>query len=72
MPEITLLSALAALFFGSAAALAGGAISGARIARHGGLETGLGAWMGGFYGPLGAIPGIVVGLIALTLSGMGS
>ncbi len=65
MSALTILLVLAV---GGAASLIGGALSGVAI---GGKSLGnqLAALMGGFYGPLAGIPGIVVGLFILNLIG---
>ena len=57
-----------ALILGAAASLIGGALGGVAI---GGKSLGneLAAMMGGFFGPLAAIPGLVVGLVLLRLFG---
>ncbi len=68
MVEVTFLSFTGALIIGAIAALLGGALGGAWVA-HGHMEKSLGAWMGSFYGPLGAIPGLLLGLIFLALVG---
>ncbi len=70
MIEISLIGALGALGAGIIAALAGGAIGGAIVA-HGHMEKNLGAWMGSFYGPVGAVPGLIVGLVVLAALSMG-
>ncbi len=69
MVDVTLLSVFLAFLVGVAAALIGGAVGGMLVARQGGIETELGAWMGSFYGPLGAVPGILIGLIVLAIAG---
>ena len=55
-----------ALILGTVASLIGGAAGGVTI---GGKSLGneLAAMMGGFFGPLAVIPGLVVGLIFLAL-----
>ncbi len=70
MTEMSLIGALGALGAGIVAALAGGAIGGAIVA-HGHMEKSLGAWMGSFYGPLGAVPGLIVGLAVLAVLSLG-
>ena len=55
---------LLALVAGIAGALAGGALSGLKI---GGAALGnqLAAWLGGLYGLLAGVPGVVIGIAVL-------
>jgi len=64
--ELTAASAALALIVGLVASGIGGAAGGVLT---GGKAIGnqLAALMGSFYGPVGVIPGLVVGLIALAL-----
>jgi hypothetical protein len=57
-----------ALILGAAASLIGGALGGVAIGGKA-LGNELAAMMGGFFGPLAVVPGIVVGLIFLRLLG---
>jgi hypothetical protein len=55
-----------AFIFGVIASIAGGAIGGVAVGgKHIGNE--LAAMMGGFYGPLAGISGLIVGLVVLGL-----
>jgi hypothetical protein len=60
------LTVVLALIIGAAASLVAGALGGVAI---GGKSLGneLAALMGGFFGPLAVIPGIVIGLIILAI-----
>lgn len=64
--ETTAASAVIAFIVGLIAAGLGGAGGGVFV---GGKAIGneLAALMGGFYGPLGVVPGLLVGMIALAL-----
>jgi len=64
--DLSIVVAAAALFAGTAAALVGGAIGGVVVGGKA-LGNELAAMMGGFYGPLAGVPGLVVGLIVLGL-----
>jgi len=68
MGSLTLLDAVIAFVIGSVASLAGGALSGVLVGGKA-LGNELAAMMGGFYGPLAGIPGVIIGLIALKLIG---
>jgi len=57
-----------ALVLGLAASLIGGALGGVAIGGKA-LGNELAAMMGGFFGPLAVVPGIVVGLVLLGLFG---
>ncbi|MEM9387298.1 MAG: hypothetical protein AAGA68_19725 [Pseudomonadota bacterium] len=62
MEVATLLLAIVLAF---AAGIAGGAIGGVAVGgKH--IGNDLAAMMGGFYGPLAALPGIALALIILT------
>lgn len=64
--DIPLFWPVLALACGLAASILGGMVGG--IATGGrALGVNLAATMGGFYGPLAAVPGIVIGLIVLAL-----
>jgi hypothetical protein len=62
---------LAIMVIGTAASLAGGALSGIII---GGKDLGpnLAALMGAFFGPLAGVTGLAGGLLALALFGLGA
>lgn len=64
--DLTIVGAAVALIAGTAASLAGGALGGIVVGGKA-LGNELAALMGGFYGPLAGVPGIVVGLIVLAL-----
>lgn len=55
-----------ALIVGAAASLIGGAMGGVAIGGKA-LGNELAAMMGGFFGPLAVIPGVIVGLFFLRL-----
>ena len=62
--DITLLNSIIWLLIALIAALAGGAVGGILVGgKHMGNE--LAAMMGAFFGPIAAIPGIVLGLVIL-------
>jgi hypothetical protein len=62
---------LAILLIGTAASLAGGALVGLAIGgRH--LGPQLAALMGAFFGPLAGATGLVIGLLVLSLLGLGA
>jgi len=63
-----MLTIVLALILGAAASLLGGALGGVAIGGKA-LGNELAAMMGGFYGPLAAVPGIIVGLIVLRFVG---
>ncbi|MHB0772873.1 hypothetical protein ACYCVF_32055 [Bradyrhizobium sp. 1.29L] len=63
-PEMLVVS----LVLGVAASIAGGSIGGLLIGRKV-LGNELAALVGGFYGPLAGIPGVIVGLVALAIIG---
>ncbi len=66
--DISIIGAAVALIVGTAASIIGGALGGIMV---GGKAIGneLAAMMGGFYGPLAGVAGIVVGLIVLAAIG---
>lgn len=64
--DLSIVVAAVALIAGTAATLVGGAIGGVVVGGKA-LGNELAAMMGGFYGPLAGVPGIVVGLIVLAL-----
>ena len=64
--DLSIVVAAAALIAGTAATLVGGAIGGVVVGGKA-LGNDLAAMMGGFYGPLAGVPGVVVGLIVLAL-----
>jgi len=55
-----------ALIVGAAASLLGGALGGVAIGGKA-LGNELAAMMGGFFGPLAVVPGVIVGLLFLRL-----
>lgn len=66
--ELSIVGAAVALMAGTAASLVGGALGGIVVGGKA-LGNELAALMGGFYGPLAGVPGLVVGLIVLALVG---
>lgn len=64
--EVTAASVVAALFVGLVASGIGGA-GGGVLTGGKALGNQLAALMGSFYGPVGVVPGLVAGLIALAL-----
>jgi hypothetical protein len=66
--DISIIGAAVALIVGTAASIIGGALGGIMV---GGKAIGneLAAMMGGFYGPLAGVAGIVLGLIVLAAIG---
>ncbi|ODR98207.1 hypothetical protein AUC69_09850 [Methyloceanibacter superfactus] len=66
--DLSIVGAAVALIAGAAASLVGGAIGGVLVGGKA-LGNELAALMGGFYGPLAGVPGLVVGLIVLALIG---
>jgi len=66
--DLSIVGAGAALVAGGVASLIGGAIGGVVVGGKA-LGNELAALMGGFYGPLGAGPGLIVGLIVLAAIG---
>lgn len=68
MVSLTLLGALGALVIGIVASVAGGAAGGILTGGKA-LGNELAALMGGFYGPLAGIGGIVLGLVVVALIG---
>lgn len=64
--DLTIIGAAIALAVGTAASLVGGALGGVVIGGKA-LGNELAALMGGFYGPLAGVPGLVVGSIVLAL-----
>ncbi len=66
--DLTIVAATLALIVGTLASIAGGAIGGIMV---GGKSLGneLAALMGGFYGPLAGIAGLLVGLIVIAIIG---
>ena len=67
-PTLSSATVVVALVFAVAASIAGGAIGGIAVGGKA-LGNELAAMMGGFYGPLAGVAGIIVGLIALALIG---
>lgn len=63
---LTIFDAALALSVGTAAAIAGGALGGIAVGGKA-LGNELAAMMGGFYGPLAGVPGLVLGLIVLAI-----
>jgi len=66
--DISIIGAAVALIVGTAASIVGGALGGIAV---GGKAIGneLAAMMGGFYGPLAGVAGMVLGLIVLAVIG---
>jgi hypothetical protein len=64
--DFSIVVAAVALIAGTAAALIGGAFGGVVVGGKA-LGNELAAMMGGFYGPLAGVPGLVVGLIVLAI-----
>jgi hypothetical protein len=64
--EVTAASAVAALVVGLIASGVGGAGGGVFTGGKA-IDNQLAAMMGSFYGPVGVVPGLIVGLIALAL-----
>lgn len=66
--DISIIGAAVALIVGTAASIVGGALGGIAV---GGKAIGneLAAMMGGFYGPLAGVAGMVLGLIVLAAIG---
>jgi len=66
--EVCIIGAAVALIVGTAASIVGGALGGIAV---GGKAMGneLAAMMGGFYGPLAGLAGMVLGLIVLAAIG---
>jgi hypothetical protein len=66
--DISIIGAAVALIVGTAASIIGGALGGIVV---GGKAIGneLAAMMGGFYGPLAGVAGIVLGLLVLAAIG---
>jgi hypothetical protein len=64
--DLSIVVTAVALIAGTAGALIGGAIGGVVVGGKA-LGNELAAMMGGFYGPLAGVPGVVVGLIVLAL-----
>jgi hypothetical protein len=66
--DISIIGAAVALIVGAAASIIGGALGGIMV---GGKAIGneLAAMMGGFYGPLAGVAGIVLGLLVLAAIG---
>jgi hypothetical protein len=64
--DLSIVVAAVALIAGTAASLIGGAIGGVVVGGKA-LGNELAAMMGGFYGPLAGVPGLLVGLIVLAL-----
>jgi hypothetical protein len=66
--DISIIGAAVALIVGTAASIVGGALGGIAV---GGKDIGneLAAMMGGFYGPLAGVAGMVLGLIVLAAIG---
>jgi len=66
--EVCIIGAAVALIVGTAASIVGGALGGIAV---GGKAMGneLAAMMGGFYGPLAGLVGMVLGLIVLAAIG---
>jgi hypothetical protein len=64
--DLSIVVAAVALIAGTAAALIGGAFGGVVVGGKA-LGNELAAMMGGFYGPLAGVPGLVVGLIVLAI-----
>lgn len=61
-PEMLVVS----LVLGVAASIAGGSVGGLLIGRKV-FGNELAALVGGFYGPLAGIPGVIVGLVVLAI-----
>ena len=66
--SLSISGAAVALIVGIAASVAGGALGGIAVGGKA-LGNELAAMMGGFYGPLAGVPGILIGLIVLALIG---
>lgn len=65
---ISIAAAAVALVAGTAASIAGGSLGGIAVGGKA-LGNELAALMGGFYGPLAGVAGILLGLIVLALIG---
>jgi hypothetical protein len=66
--SLCILGAAVALIVGTAASIIGGALGGIMVGGKA-LGNELAAMMGGFYGPLAGVAGIVLGLIVLAAIG---
>ena len=68
--SLSIAGAAVALIVGVMASVIGGALGGVAVGGKA-LGNELAALMGGFYGPLAGVPGIVIGLLVLALISLG-
>ena len=68
--SLSIAGAAVALIVGVVASIAGGALGGIAVGGKA-LGNELAALMGGFYGPLAGVPGILIGLVLLALISLG-
>ena len=68
--SLSIAGAAVALIVGVMASIIGGALGGVAVGGKA-LGNELAALMGGFYGPLAGVPGIVIGLLVLALISLG-
>jgi ABC-type phosphate transport system permease subunit len=64
--DFSIIGAAVALIVGTMASIIGGALGGIFVGGRA-LGNELAALMGGFYGPLAGVPGIVVALVVLAV-----
>ncbi len=67
---LSIVGAAVALIVGVMASIIGGALGGVAVGGKA-LGNELAALMGGFYGPLAGVPGVLLGLIVLALISLG-
>ncbi len=67
---LSIVGAAVALIVGVMASIIGGALGGVAVGGKA-LGNELAALMGGFYGPLAGVPGVLLGLIVLAIISLG-